>query len=261
MITRATRFDMWRWYFVDNLKPFHLRYIAENSANQISLQVLIETIEESYPVMLDMLTMTVFERFHLNPFDTAPNNRNTHSTRIQDDDERDETFKALQQMFKTLSQSQMEHPNDSNYYPEEDRSSQEELLEQRRSEREYYRHYILESYSTNNKEFEDEEETESVEGAIRGRLLRGSFSSSLNMQVISRTRWNVEEKERLPLVKLPAYPTLTSPADNPHLHVTFTEERIALRKRSGSIECSRHLNPPRSTWHFQMQHLSPLKGR
>lgn len=208
-----------------------------------------------------MITMTVLQRFNLNPFDSASNARATHSTRIHDEDERDETFKALQQMFKTLSSSQAELSNNSSHSPEEDELSQEELLEQRRSQREYYRNYILDSYKNHSKEYDDEEETESVEGAIRGRLLRGSFSNSLNMQVISRTRWNVEEKERLPLVKLPPYPALTSPADNPQLHVTFTEERLALRRRVGSVECIRHLNPPRSTWHFQMQHLSPLKGR
>jgi hypothetical protein len=167
-----------------------------------------------------------------------------------------------------------------------ERQSREEILESRRQERERFRRYLLSrgagggSGSSRRRRpvyycSEDDEEEDapvpSVESAISSRFMNGSFSRSLNVHVINRDRWSNEEEvvERLPVVMLPKSGKVSSPADNPKLKVTMTDEHIDLHtqllanlsaEEEQNKEAAQHyLKPPRSTWFIQSQHLETLQ--
>lgn len=167
-----------------------------------------------------------------------------------------------------------------------ERQSREEILESRRQERECFRRYLLSrgagagSGSSRRRRpvyycSEDDEEEDapvpSVESAISSRFMNGSFSRSLNVHVINRDRWSNEEEvvEQLPVVMLPKSGKVSSPADNPKLQVTMTDEHVELRtqllanlsaEEEQNKEAAQHyLKPPRSTWFIQSQHLETLQ--
>nr|CCA20738.1 AlNc14C102G6082 [Albugo laibachii Nc14] len=172
-------------------------------------------------------------------------------------EERDETYFALQGLLRNLNEQ--EHL----FFPEPELSndahthnqSREELLRSRCSEREHYRSRVL-----SQRVEESEEPVESAEAVIRCRLLSGSF-----LRAISSSRWQEDSRDwnPTPIVSLPSCKKYKTPADNPQLCVTFTNEYSVLKQslvnRSGpKKDTSRFLHPPRSTWNLRMQQLHAI---
>jgi len=218
-----------------------------------------------------------------------------------EDEEVDETFVALQKLLKALNRSNRTRyssagssngsfrsgssnalvlpVNDSTNYQ---RMSREEMLESRRQERDRFRRSLFTRNHNSNgynarlrhtypayycSEEEEEEKTSepSVESTISNRLMNGSFSS-LNVHVISRSRWSAEDRvmERLPIVMLPKTGKVSIPTDNRKLNVVQTNEYMELRKKLAENmppgAASRHyLTPPRSTWYMQLRDIDELK--
>lgn len=166
-----------------------------------------------------------------------------------------------------------------------ERQSREEILATRRQERERFRRYLLSrgtgggnsgrrrrpAYYCSEDDEEEDAPVQSVESTISNRFMNGSFSRSLNVHVINRDRWSNEEEvvERLPVVMLPKDGKISSPADNPKLKVTMTDEHADLRNQllanlsaeeeQGKEAAQHYLKPPRSTWFIQSQHLDTLQ--
>lgn len=179
------------------------------------------------------------------------------SEHTEDGEERDETYLALQELLTTLNEHDQVYCVEPEFISTTDTEdhAREELLRSRCSEREHYRSRVLSQRAE-----ESEEVAQSAEAVIRSRLLSGSF-----LRVISSSRWQEDERDwnPSPIVSLPSCKRYKTPADNPQLCVTFTNEYSVLKQsvmNKNGLEktSSRFLHPPRSTWHLRMQQLHAL---
>ena len=217
-----------------------------------------------------------------------------------EDEEVDETFVALQNLLDALNRSNRSSsissnnasftgssnvpigPTSATESASQQRMSREEILESRRQERDRFRRSLFTKSNTSSvynsrrrrtypayyySEEEEEEEVQepSVESTISNRFMNGSFST-LNVHVISRSRWSTEDRavERLPIVMLPKSGQFSIPTDNKKIGVVHTDEYIDLRDKlvanlPPGASLLHYLTPPRSTWYMHMHNFEALK--
>ncbi|TMW58116.1 hypothetical protein Poli38472_011704 [Pythium oligandrum] len=174
---------------------------------------------------------------------------------MEEDEEEDETFLALQKLLRALNSSRANviapparsGPSATDSQEINAPQSPEGLLETRRQERERVRRSLQASKDNQQYPTYYYEDDEGEEGL--------SAESQISSRVIS--------VKQLPFVLLPKGGKVVSPAENPKLNIIFSREREELSDQlvaaldkldSENVSEQTHLlTPPRSTWTIQMR--------